>query len=1091
MLFQHIEPLASATHKMSRIPTFPPLLIPSLSHQSNSLSTPTSSSSVSPSLDIYTRLYYIYQKSHSGVRDYLIHSLYDSIDEEIDFILPQLCHLYQIWNKNQGYRLGQFLQRKCSLSIHLSLKIIWYLQAQESYATTMEQKERLHELLINCEMSLVNANIFGEGGGGGGGGGTGKGGGERERMTQGGGGGRPSMNGFNHSNASSTNNSSSNSGASTPNSLSNTSYSSSISFPSSSDIPSSSILVDPALTTNKTQARVQEQKQLLHSINTNYYRSYQEKRRTSQQLSANNTPMMNAVANAATQQPYSPDLLSPLSPPAFPSSSSSYAGPPSTISSSDASLPISTEEVFLALSKSYKSEYFNLELQLIHQLIAISNHIVKFNPQSRKVKLRRMLRQFNTKSSVNDRHHSSSSSNSTCPIFGLYFPFNSSSPLHQIHYRILSVYAELAIPLSSRDKAPFLFLCEIERASSSAPSSSSSSSSSSSNPSASSSMSVAISKSVYAYDIYTFYKSNEEIMREAIELQERGKGKDEVEKEEGEKDERRRKEHEEWQKKEEEEAAKKASGADGERKSGEPAGGVVEVELPSRSTSRANSLSSSTCTTPHSGTPPITVLSSMIASSHSQPQQAVEVTEIASSPLSEDSVSSSSPTNSRSVSRNSSLPDFTGGIDTISISDLPSVSEHSSMVVSSSSSSAAPSSDSTDLDPNSSSASSSHSLAHSTSLPTDLRHQQSQSVDTPTPTIGKTQSYENRQQSNSHSVRENPHTRHASTMISNPNSSSSSTLSSSSSTPATPVDSFRMDPRWQSLDAAFGPDWSSRRTELRSRSAYSSLPNWDLISVIFKHGDDCRQEVLACQLIRYFNQVFTDAQLPLSLHPYSVVITSPTSGLIETITDATSVDSLKKNVPNFTSLAAFFHSYFGRQGAAEYDRAIKNFVESMAAYSVLCYLLSIKDRHNGNIMLTRSGSIVHIDYGFMLSNSPGGNWGFESSPFKLTSEYVEVMGGELSSHFAYFKLLVIRGYLEVRQHSHVILLLIEILSRDSKMPCFIGGANVALESVRSKFKLEESEEECIQHVCDIIELSVNNWRTVQYDNYQKTVNGID
>jgi len=39
---------------------------------------------------------------------------------------------------------------------------------------------------------------------------------------------------------------------------------------------------------------------------------------------------------------------------------------------------------------------------------------------------------------------------------------------------------------------------------------------------------------------------------------------------------------------------------------------------------------------------------------------------------------------------------------------------------------------------------------------------------------------------------------------------------------------------------------------------------------IFKYGDDCRQEVLAMQLITLFHHIFTEAKLPLILRPYSV-----------------------------------------------------------------------------------------------------------------------------------------------------------------------------------------------------------------------------
>lgn len=37
----------------------------------------------------------------------------------------------------------------------------------------------------------------------------------------------------------------------------------------------------------------------------------------------------------------------------------------------------------------------------------------------------------------------------------------------------------------------------------------------------------------------------------------------------------------------------------------------------------------------------------------------------------------------------------------------------------------------------------------------------------------------------------------------------------------------------------------------------------------------------------------------------------------------------------------------------------------------------------GNILVDRLGHIIHIDFGFILSVSPGG-MNFESVPFKLT-----------------------------------------------------------------------------------------------------------
>ncbi|KAG8721515.1 phosphatidylinositol-4- kinase [Ceratobasidium sp. 394] len=127
---------------------------------------------------------------------------------------------------------------------------------------------------------------------------------------------------------------------------------------------------------------------------------------------------------------------------------------------------------------------------------------------------------------------------------------------------------------------------------------------------------------------------------------------------------------------------------------------------------------------------------------------------------------------------------------------------------------------------------------------------------------------------------------------------------------------------------------------------------------IFKVGDDCRQDVLALQIIAMMKNIFTSVGLMLYLYPYRVTATAPGCGVIDVVPNATSRDEMGRAKIN--DLSAFFVSKYGTPDTIAFQKARLNFIQSMAAYSVACYILQIKDRHNGNIMIDGEGHIVHI-----------------------------------------------------------------------------------------------------------------------------------
>ena len=125
----------------------------------------------------------------------------------------------------------------------------------------------------------------------------------------------------------------------------------------------------------------------------------------------------------------------------------------------------------------------------------------------------------------------------------------------------------------------------------------------------------------------------------------------------------------------------------------------------------------------------------------------------------------------------------------------------------------------------------------------------------------------------------------------------------------------------------------------------------------------------------------------------------------------------------------------------------------MAGYSLLCYILQIKDRHNGNILLDSKGHMIHVDFGFMFSNSPG-NLNFESVTFKLTQEYIDVLGGQRSKFFVKFKQMMVKGFMALREHAEEIISFVEMsIVSGIDLPCFQGRDRV-LSELRDRFKLD-------------------------------------
>lgn len=213
---------------------------------------------------------------------------------------------------------------------------------------------------------------------------------------------------------------------------------------------------------------------------------------------------------------------------------------------------------------------------------------------------------------------------------------------------------------------------------------------------------------------------------------------------------------------------------------------------------------------------------------------------------------------------------------------------------------------------------------------------------------------------------------------------------------------------------AFGPERKSsdlihfesekQRLRIRAKSMYSIYYSWNIQNYIVKVGEDVRQEQFAMQLIKEFDFIFKKAKQPLKLTPYEIIPIGPEACLIEMIQDAITIDSLKKLLTEKYNRSISLMEFFDLNFNQTLKIARENFQNSQAAYCQLCYFQQIKDRHNGNIMLHRNGSMIHIDFGFLFTTAPGKGIKLEEVvPFKLLGEYIAVLGDQVSNFVKIFR----------------------------------------------------------------------------------------
>lgn len=283
-----------------------------------------------------------------------------------------------------------------------------------------------------------------------------------------------------------------------------------------------------------------------------------------------------------------------------------------------------------------------------------------------------------------------------------------------------------------------------------------------------------------------------------------------------------------------------------------------------------------------------------------------------------------------------------------------------------------------------------------------------------------------------------------------------------------------------------------------------AVPHPSKYSIIFKTGDDLRQDQLVIQIITLIDSLLLKENLDLKLTPYRILATGPAAGAVQFIHPSIALSTISSKYRG--SITSYLQQHNPDRTAPLGIRkeTLDNYIKSCAGYCVITYILGVGDRHLDNLLLQPDGRFFHIDFGFILGRDP--------KPFapliKIAKEMLEGLGGSVNSEqYSMFRQYCFTAYTALRKNSSLVLNLFSLMVQSSVQDVRLaeeaqgGGAGGgdgnavgvvvggAVGKVRERFHLDVSEEDALRILDQTLSDSVNAVFGVVIDRLHEFVQG--
>jgi phosphatidylinositol 3-kinase len=240
--------------------------------------------------------------------------------------------------------------------------------------------------------------------------------------------------------------------------------------------------------------------------------------------------------------------------------------------------------------------------------------------------------------------------------------------------------------------------------------------------------------------------------------------------------------------------------------------------------------------------------------------------------------------------------------------------------------------------------------------------------------------------------------------------------------------------------------------------------------IIFKYGDDLRQDQLVIQIITLMDRLLRKENLDLKLTPYRILATSTSAGAFQFIPSLSIAAACQKHKG---SLLAYLRAHNPDDSAPLGVRkdAMDTYIKSCAGYCVITYLLGVGDRHLDNLLIAPSGAFFHVDFGYILGRDP--------KPFapqmKLCREMIEGMGGAQHPNYLVFKEYSFTAWSTLRKSSNLLLNLFALM-QSANIPDIKVEREGSVRKVQERMWLTKGENEAGREFERLIEESMGDWK---------------